>query len=89
MNATEFCNPEWLSNLAFLIDLTSHLNKLNLQIQEKNQLIHEIWRYILALKTKLRLWECQLNKAHYVDFTALEKSKPTSSTAFVSMIRNL
>ena len=55
--ATEFRNPEWVSNLAFLIHLTSHLNKLNLQLQGKNQLIHEMWRYILAFETKLQLWE--------------------------------
>ena len=36
INVTEFRNPEWASNLAFLVDLTSHLNKLNLQLQEKN-----------------------------------------------------
>ena len=26
INATEFRNPEWVSNLAFLVNLTSHLN---------------------------------------------------------------
>ena len=62
INATEFRNPEWVSNLAFLVDLTSHLNKLNLQLQGKNQLIDKMWRYILAFETKLRLKECQLDK---------------------------
>ena len=32
INAVEFCNPEWVSNLAFLVDITSHLSKLNLQL---------------------------------------------------------
>ena len=32
INATEFRNPEWLSNFAFLFDLTSYPNKLNLQL---------------------------------------------------------
>ena len=32
MNATEFYNQERVSNLAFLVDLTSHLNNLNLQL---------------------------------------------------------
>ena len=36
INALEFRNPEWVSNLAFVVDLMSHLNKLNLQLQEKN-----------------------------------------------------
>ena len=35
MNATEFRNQKWVSNLAFLVDLTWHLNNLNLQIQGK------------------------------------------------------
>ena len=88
MNATEFCNLEWVSNFAFLVDLTSHLKKLNLQLQGKNQLIHEMWRYIFAFEAKLQLWECQLDKTNYVHFPALEESKPTSSTAFVTVIRN-
>ena len=89
INATEFRNPEWVSNLAFLVDLTSHLNKLNSQLQGKNQLIHEMWKYILAFETKLRLWECQLDKENYVYFPTLEESKLTSNTAFVTVIRNL
>ena len=88
INASEFCNPEWVSNLAFLVDLTSHLNKLNSQLQGKNQLIHEMWKYILAFETKLRLWECQLDKENYVYFPTLEESKLTSNTAFVTVIRN-
>ncbi|XP_076811749.1 general transcription factor II-I repeat domain-containing protein 2A-like [Clavelina lepadiformis] len=79
INATEFRNPEWVSNLAFLVDLTSHLNKLNLQLQGKKQLIHEMWKHIFAFETKLRLWECQLDKENYVHFPILEESKPNSS----------
>ena len=40
-------------------------------------------------ETKLRLWECQLDKENYVHFPTLEESKPTSNTAFVTVIRNL
>ena len=85
INATEFRNPEWVSNLAFLVDLTSFLNKLNLQLQGKNHLIYEMWRYILAFKTKLRLWKYQLDKENYVYFPTLEESKPTISTAYLSL----
>ena len=46
MNATEFRNQKWVSNLAFLVDLTSHLNSLNLQLQGKLQLIREMWNYV-------------------------------------------
>ena len=86
INATEFHNPEWVSNLAFLVYLKSHLNKLDLQLQGKNQLIHEMWKYILTFETKLQLWECQLDKENYIHFPTLEESKPTSNTAFVTVI---
>ena len=33
MNATEFGNQKWVSNLAFLVDLTSHLKNLNMQLR--------------------------------------------------------
>ena len=89
INATEICNPERVSNLAFLVDLTSDLIKLNLQLQGKNQLIHEMWRYVLKFETKLRLRECQLEKENYVHFPTLEERKPTSNTAFLTVIRNL
>ena len=46
MNATEFRNQKWVFNLAFLVDLTSHLNSLNLQLQEELQLIREMWNYV-------------------------------------------
>ena len=48
-----------------------------------------MWRYVLAFVTKLRLWECQLDKENYVHFPTLKESKPTSNTAFVTVIQNL
>ena len=60
-----------------------------MQLQGKNQLIHEMWKYILAFETKLLFWECQLDKKNYVHFPTLEERKPTSNTAFVTVIRNL
>ena len=62
INAAEFRDQKWVCNLAFLVDVTSHLNKLNLQLQGKQQLIHKMWTYIRAFTTKLRLWEGQLRK---------------------------
>ena len=88
-NAAEFCDQKWVCNLAFLVDVTSHLNKLNLQLQGKQQLIHEMWSYIRAFTTKLRLWEGQLESGNYAHFPTLQENKPTSSTPFVSVIQHL
>lgn len=89
LNATEFRDPKWLSRLAFLVDLTSHLNHLNLQLQGKNQLIHDMWRHITAFETKLRLWECQLENSNYSHFPKLAEIKPANSSMFVNVIRDL
>ena len=89
INAAEFRDQKWVCNLAFLVDVTSHLNKLNLQLQGKQQLIHEMWSYIRAFKTKLRLWEGQLESRNYAHFPTSQENKPTSSTPFVSVIQHL
>ena len=43
VNSTEFRNQEWVPNLAFLVNLISHLDNLNWQLQGKLQLLHEMW----------------------------------------------
>ena len=67
-------------------DVTSHLNKLNMQLQGKQQLMHKLWSFRRAFATKLRLWEGQLKKGNYVHFPTLQENKPMSSTLFVTVI---
>ena len=43
INAAEFHDQKWDCNLAFLVDVMSHWNKLNRQLQGKQQLIHKMW----------------------------------------------
>ncbi|GFV88735.1 general transcription factor II-I repeat domain-containing protein 2 [Trichonephila clavipes] len=40
----------WLMDLAFVVDITSHLNELNLQLQRKNQTIVELIGYVNTFK---------------------------------------
>ena len=89
IHAAEFRDQKWVFSLSFLVYVTSHLNKLNLQLQGKQQLIHKMWSYIRAFTTKLRLWEGQLKSGNYAHFPKLQENKPTNSTLFVSVIRNL
>ena len=89
INATKFRNQELVPNLAFLVNLISHLDNLNLQLQGKLQLIHEMWSYVRAFETKLRIWKIQLGNANYAHFATLQENKPMSTTLFVSMIRHL
>ena len=69
----ELQNESWQMDLAFLVDITTHLNELNTKLQGKNQLVTQLYENIKAFQLKLRLWERQLleNKASH--FPCLNK----------------
>lgn len=50
--ASEFHDPKGCLRLAFFVDLTSHLNNLNLQLLGKNLLIHEMCESIFPFQRK-------------------------------------
>ncbi|XP_069767039.1 general transcription factor II-I repeat domain-containing protein 2-like isoform X2 [Narcine bancroftii] len=88
-DASHFRDPDWLSGLAFLVDVTSHLNNLNLQLQGKNQLVHEMYAHVVAFEAKLRLWESQFKKSNFAHFPNLQRCKPTDLDTFVTVLHDL
>lgn len=62
----------WLSDFAFFTDLLSHINKLNLKLQGRNQLIHDIWSHIRGFKMQLDLFSKQLVKKDFTHFPRLK-----------------
>ncbi|XP_076354147.1 general transcription factor II-I repeat domain-containing protein 2 isoform X1 [Tachypleus tridentatus] len=48
-------DPTWL--LSFLVDITSHMNELNLKLQGKNNLVCDLYRIIKGFRRKLSLFE--------------------------------
>ena len=58
----------WIDDLAFLVDITVHLNIINKELQGKNKLIHEIYVCINAFKVKLQLWNTQLESKNFIHF---------------------
>ncbi len=48
-------DKHWISDLAFLVDITELLNILNLQLQGKEQIISQLYDHIRAFKQKLLL----------------------------------
>lgn len=89
VDASHFRDPDWLASLAFLVDITSHLNNLNLHLQGKAQLINEMFGHILAFERKLHLWEYQLPHENYAHFPSLQEYKPRNPEIFVNMIKDL
>lgn len=62
----------WLSDFAFFTDLLSHINKLNLKLQGRNQLIYDIWGHIRGFKMQLNLFSKQLVKKDFTHFPRLK-----------------
>jgi hypothetical protein len=56
-NAEEFNDEAWITDLAFLVDVIGHLNKLNKELQGKAKLTTDMNVNIKAFKVNLRLWE--------------------------------
>ena len=49
----ELDDENWLTDLAFLADLTTHLNELNMHLQDENQVIDTMFQMITAFQMKL------------------------------------
>jgi hypothetical protein len=61
-----------ISDLAFFVDVTGHLNTLNKELQGKDKLVTEMFDSIKAFKVKLRLWKNQLQVHISVHFSHLK-----------------
>jgi len=53
---------EFMSKLAFLTDIISHLNELNLNLQDKNQNIADLFEHVHEFRIKLELLKGQIEK---------------------------
>ena len=75
-HADKFSDSRWLSRLALLTDITTHLNALNLKLQGKEVLVTDMYGHITAFEVKLRLWEAQLADSQFAHFPRLAACDP-------------
>ena len=80
----EFKNPEWLQDLAFMVDITEHLNILNEMLQGRKKVVTEYYDSIRAFKLKMTLWETQLSSGAAAHFLHLKNVQMTGVTADLS-----
>jgi len=73
----QFEDPAWVCDLGFLVDITRHLNELNIHLQGKDVLVPDLLAFVKAFKCKLRLWEHQLNQNKFTHFARLAELRPT------------
>ena len=82
---------EWLSDLAFAVDLFEHMNELNTRLQGKGTFAHEMYSTVKAFRMKLKLFSRQLSQNITTHFPTLETMAPQmiSTEKYTNMISAL
>ena len=79
---TELEDENRLCDLGFMVDITKHLNDLNLQLQEPDQLLNSMLSKIKSFMSMLSLWENQLKDNNCRHFPTLKKYNRTSCSQY-------
>ena len=80
-DTTELRDETFLCEMAFLCNITNHLNVMNLQLQGRGCVIFDMHSTVKAFKTKLSLWETQMRKENLSHFPSCQTLKEKLSTA--------
>jgi hypothetical protein len=78
-NIEDLNDEGWITDLAFLVDVTGHLNNLNKELQGKDKIITDMHNSIKAFRFKLILWKIQLklhNLVHFPHLKSLDTNFP-------------
>lgn len=79
-DSTVLRDEKWKCELAFLSDITTHLNVLNLQLQGRDHLIIDMHDAVKAFQVKLRFWETQMHQCNLTHFPCCKEMLNQVST---------
>ena len=82
----ELDDKNWLTDLAFLVDLTAHLNELNMHLQGENQLTNPMFQTITTFQMTLELWQAQIKANDFMHFDTLTKHSPVNSEKYAALL---
>ncbi|XP_051017308.1 general transcription factor II-I repeat domain-containing protein 2B [Acomys russatus] len=74
----QLSSRDWILDLAFLVDMTTHLNTLDASLQGHPQIVTQMYDFIRAFLAKLCLWETHLarnNLAHFPTLKSVSQSE--------------
>ncbi|XP_023371491.1 general transcription factor II-I repeat domain-containing protein 2B isoform X2 [Otolemur garnettii] len=77
----QLSSKDWVRDLAFLVDMTMHLNTLNISLQGHSQIVTQMYDLIRAFLAKLCLWETHLarnNLAHFPTLKSVSRNESDS-----------
>ena len=82
---------EWLSDLAFAVDLFEHMNELNTKLHWKSSFAHEMYSIVKAFRVKLKLFSRHLSQNITTRFATLATTAQSmvSTEKYTNMISTL
>ncbi|XP_004840068.1 general transcription factor II-I repeat domain-containing protein 2B isoform X3 [Heterocephalus glaber] len=75
----QLSSGDWIRDLAFLVDMTTHLNTLNVSLQGHSQIVTQMYDLIRAFVAKLCLWETHLARNNLAHFPTLKSVSQNES----------
>ena len=93
----ELSDHEWIMDLAFLVDMLCHLDRLNLTLQGKFKMLPDLVQSVFAFVNKLMLFKAHIKKGDLTHFpTLLKASGQVTSVAlnkkrarYATLVENL
>ena len=68
-------DESWLCDLAFLVDITTHMNELDSRLQRRAQYANEMYGHIKGFMNKLRLWQAHIQNANLCHLPSLKEMR--------------
>lgn len=68
----QLSSKDWVRDLAFLVDVTTHLNTLSAALQGHSQTVTQMYDLLRAFLAKLCLWETHLARDNLAHFPTLK-----------------
>lgn len=76
----QLTTSEWLIKFYFMVDITSHLNTLNLKLQGKGNTAINLLEEVLSFERKLTVFSRDIEKNEFAHFPSLKKYKEFSGS---------
>ena len=65
---SELSDPKWIMDLAFLVDMLCHLDRLNLTLQGKLKMMPDLVQSVFAFVNKLNMFKTQFQRGDLAHF---------------------
>lgn len=85
----EMSRLEWIRDLAFLSDLSTHFDILNVKLQGKNQDIVTMFDSVKAFMAKLQFWIQQLGQSNMIHFPSVASLEEAPTDPCLTYYQNI